>query len=648
MAYGTKYYFEFKDTVLHPGPATWRIQIDQKDYTGVSSLLPFMDSNPLTLERSAEDENKLSCFVGSKAVLRLVYDGVSIVPHPRVFKDIQEDTMLVSVFKDNVLNFKGFIKPDGAQYPLDISPIAYEINATDYINGFKSRSINLNADGKFFYGFISLSDFIKRTVFEAANYTGVSLNMMCRITPSVTSDAVSLFEKLYLHTDTFYTLEDGADSVYDALYKFLRSFRARLFFSAGTYWIQRIPDTFGLVPQLHKIDNSGAAGSIVSYTEAQQYKTIPSSDVYMLEGTGNVRTSPAIYSQKATYKLKALNKLTNFKWDVLHDTDFDIGVPEDWVPGSGEVELGDVARGGTGTVDDPYYMITKNSHGNKPLGYMVQSVSGLKAGQYLQLDLRGAMYYTTGIRFWVTIFGFSGVPGGISTYYLQSDGTWSTDSGTEILITGDKKTRTGSMSITSKAIPTNPDNTALTLSIKFFYVKPADDPEDPVPSGEVPRNWIYPVFLRAFNNLIGSVESNTVSSLVYSNTPSDENLTFLDMADSNISNCIYYDSSGTKIPIPQNNWKDQDTTEVKSLDSWAGNAILDEFNVVSNVLEIEVISNTLEFHQTIKQPNIDDGVRLVQLSDSYDVKDGQHKIVAEQVYAKDTGVGTYTTKSILK
>lgn len=646
MAYGIIYDFEFQDTVLYPGPATWRVRIDKKDYTDSVLYFPFMAENPLTLSRSAEDDSKISPFVGSKAVIRYEYDGTTDTPHPRVFKDIQEDTLLVSIYKDDVLNFRGFVKPDGGQYPLDNPPFTYEINATDYINGLKNKNINIANSGITFYGFISIADFIRRTLFIAANYTGVAVNWLNQIAPdAVAAIDGTLSTKLYFHTDIFLDYDTGPDKIYDALEKFLLSTRSRLIFSAGEYWIQRIPDTYAGADSVEQITVAGTSTRIGKrlFFEISGSST---DEVQYTEGSGIVRTTPAIYSQKAVYKLKAINRLTNFLWIDI-DNDFssvNFGRPLHWNETTATA-VGTVVRNGTGSPDDPYY-ITVSGATPGYAGYMVQSFGTVDSGQYMQLDLKAGIFYSTGLRVQVRITGFVG---SVSTYYLSSDGSWSGDSATEILVTGDKKTRSGSLSVTSKVIPDSGGGTLIPV-IEFRTVVAANDTEDPVPVGETVHNDIYPPYVRLFSNLIASIETTTVNSNNYSNQPADEDHTFIDLADNNLSNCVYYTDDGgtTYTALPLENWADTDLVDEKSLDEWGGLAIIDQFNVVSNTLEMEVTTNTLEFHHVITTPYVDDGVKLLQLSDDYEVKAGTHKITAEQVYEKGTGSGTYTIKSIPK
>lgn len=647
MAYNTLYYFEFDDAV-YPTSAHWRVQIDSNEYTGAPILLPYMDENPLTIARTSEDESKISPFVGSKATIRYVYDGTSATPHPRVFKDIQENTMLVSIYKNGVLNFSGYVKPDGGQYPLNTAPISYEINATDYINGFKNKKIGIGTSSSIYYGMLSIPDFLDRSLFYASDYTGVAVKIWNRIRPDVIA-AVSgpKMSALYLHTDAFFDYDDGADTVYDALLKFLVSFRLRLFFSAGTYWLQRVADAYAGTDTLeYAVPGSN---SLISVGTSDLFFTLtsnPTDAVKYVEDSGTVRITPAIYNQKETYQLKALNKLTNFLWENLV-TDFsspNFGRPIGWNY-TEATAVGTVSRGGAGSLDDPFYMrVSGSSTGYELIGYLTQAFSGVKAGQYVQLDVKAGIYWSTGQRVHVGLVPVSGTG---TAYGLDSSGNWVEDT-TEIVITGDKKTRLGNLSITSKIVPD--PGTTYVLTIGFLFVQPASDPEDPVPSGDVVHNNIYAPFVRVFSNLVSSIETNTYNSKNYSNTPSDENPVFLDMADSSLSNSVFYSTDGgpTVNPIPFNNWRDLDLNQTKSLDEWAGRTILDNFNVPSNTIEADVISNTLEFHHTLICPDVDDGIKAVQLSDTYDVRAGVHKIVAEQVFEKGTGTGTYTLKSITK
>ena len=536
--------------------------------------------------------------------------------------------------------------PDGGQYPLEGAPFTYNINATDYLNGMKNKSVAIGAGTTIFYGFTSIVDIIRRTLFTAADYPSVCVNWLLQLQPNATAAySGTRLSNLYMHTDIFYDYDDGPDSVYDALTKILLSFRARLLFSAGEYWIQRCADAYAGAASVEYILNE-SQGVDTTKTLFYTLPSQPTDAARYVEGSGLVRITPAIYQQKANYKLKAINRLTNFLWADLNNdiSSINYGRPLNWIL-STATAIGTVTRGGSGTQVDPWFIRVSGelSGSDEATGYLGQTLNGVKSAQYIQVDLKGNAWYSTGLR--VRIIAMS--TDGTETHYIDSSGNF-TDQETDILVSGDKKTRAASLSFTSKRFP----GVGLTYNIFFTLreVLPANDPEDPVPSGQVPHNDFYPIFIRFFSNLAASIETTTTNSKTYSNIPSAEEPTFLDMADPALSNCIFYttDSGVTYKALPFNNWKDLDLNQSKSLDEWSGRTTLDQFNVPSNIVEAEIYSNMLEFHHTLVIPDVDSGIKAVQLSDTYEVREGRHQLVCEQVYAKGSGAGSYTLKSINK
>ena len=629
MAYGLIYTFSFQDQI-YESPAMFRIDIEKKNYVGTYNVLPFLSDAPAILERYSDNEDKLTSIIGTKLTLGVVYDGISEVPHPSIFKNIQEDEYRVNVYKNNVINFRGFIKPDATSYPFTDPPFSYGINATDYFNGMKSKQIDLNVSGNFYYGPISFADFIGRTVFNAVDYTDAIINVLFRIQPQSMNPAKSVLGGIFVHTDSFYSSEDGPMSIYNALQQFLKSFRARIFFSAGTYWLQRISDIYFpytdviqyvyplTIDENFEIDKSHA-----------NYKD----DFYILEDTGNISVSPAIYSQKVNYRLKGLNQIRNFAW-------LEFNPPRDVVEWEVFSSF-NLERVGLGSAGNPFRLrIFEPSSGPSN---MQQEIGNIQVGQRIQLQLKLVGNYAKDIGIGV-LLGSTTDPG--NAYALDSGGNW------VHLIEGSvnnllfpvtiPKSGQAELDITSMPIPEYTPNFPVTVYVS--YPRPIDGG---APPGE--QTWvdIYPIFLRFFTSSVTDMESTTINDKVFSYIPDKDNLFYLDTDDALLSNTVYTDTGTEIVPIPLNDWMDDGLPQDKTLDYLAGQTILDNFNESSNVLEGDIRSNTLEFYQAIKVPQIDSGVTLLQIGDVYDMQKGIHKITAHQIFAKSYGDGTYTIKSII-
>lgn len=637
MAYGLRYYFEFTDDI-YEAPANWRVEWELKDHVGAVDMFPLMDDTPVVIERATEDENKLSAIVGTKMTLSCIYDGVSVVPHPRTFKNIQEDTYRITLYKNEVLYFRGFVKPDATSYPFADGPYPYQINATDYFNGMKSKSIDLNVDGKFYYGQIPLAGVLARTLFTAADYEDVAVRVLFRLRPdSMPGGSIpNILTHVSVHSDSFFTLEDGPLSIYDALRQLLQSLRARIFFSAGTYWLQRIGDIIEPYTEVLQFTNPGTTERVTVPKTTSFYGT----DFLILQDSGEINVTPAIYKQTANYHLKAINQIANFTWaNVTGD------VLDDWFTNP----EANTERVGAGTADENYRMRIFETGSASPITFSQPIVLTMFPGQRVQFEMKVEARYAKSIAAAVIVDNAAGASVGVLG--LDMNGAWGPPDGSESGTFGSyfklnvdisEKDNTGSINITSQALPNL--YSEYNVGVYIGRIHPVTDPVPP----EAPYIDVYPVFLRIFQVTITDVETAATNSKVFSLIPEKEDLFYLDANDDYLSNTLFVNNGTDILPIPKDNWRDEDTNDVKSLDWYAGRTIIDNFNECSNAVSGQIRSNTLEFYQSIYIGPIDDGVKLVQLRDRYNVRTGIHSVVAHQIFEKNSGVGVYTVKSLTK
>lgn len=630
MAYGLIYTFSFQDQIFE-APAIFRVEIAKKDYTGVVFILPFMAESPAIMERVTDDENKLTAIIGTKLTLGMVYDGVSVVPHPNTFKNIQEDEYSVIVYKNEVVNFRGFIKPDATSYAFANAPLVYNINATDYFNGMKSKIIDLDVGGSFYYGHISIADFIGRTVFRAVDYTDAKIKVLSSIRPAEMSLTRNFVNGLFLHTDSFYDIEEGPMKIYNALLLFLQSFRARIFFAEGTYWIQRIAQLYYPYDSVIMYEYPFTVIDNFPVNSHVHYKQ----DFLVIEGTGNISVSPAIYSQKANYKLKGLNQIRNFTWMEF--------TPPRTVDEWDVFSTYNVERVGQGSAGDPYRLRVFEPSPGEGTSSMRQLVTNVLVGQRVQFQLNLLGNYAKDIAVGV-LLGSTTDPG--NAYVLDSGGNWIRyqQGSTVYLFFPISLPKIGQtqVNIISAPIPEYVNNYPLTVFIA--YPRPIDGG---APVGEQTYVEVYPPFLRLFTSDVTDVESTTTNDKVFSYIPEKQELFYLDTGDELLSNTVYTDNGSAIVPVPLDNWTDDGLPLHKTLDYFAGETILDNFSLSSNVFEGDIRSNTLEYYQSIVIGEIDDGTTFMQISDVYDMRTGIHKIVAHQVYPKAFGDGTYTVKNII-
>lgn len=629
MAYGLKYYFEFEDG--HPiTPVNWRVELLRKDYLGSATVIPYQSEQPLVIEQSGEDEEKFTPMIGSKANITYIYDGESDTPIPEEFIKIVEDDYQMVIYRGGSLYWRGFVKPDNAQYPWVPPPFSFRINATDYFNGFRGTLMNLNKDGAFYYSFFTLGDFINRTIFHTVG-TDTVVNVLFTIKPSVISG--NILSNLYLHTDAFFDIDQGADTVYDALKKVMLDMGARLFYAAGEYWIQRIADIGNSSFNVIRVTPDNLNGTLHTITDVS--RSLPG-DIYFHELSQILRVEPAIKRQEFKYELKGLNRVRNFKWDTVGPPPSYSGQVAEWSgpnPGSGM----EIFRVGGGTTDDPYGLYISGT-GDVTIGALIYQLIGTIApNQYLTIDLNAMVYYTTGQRVRITL----GPMAGGTIFYLTSNGDWSDDPNTEILLTADKKSRQGSLSVTSKRTPFNIGQ--YTVSISIIGIQNADDPEDPVPPLSIPHNILFPVFVRIYNNLVYEINGKIVNNKTYSQQPPELKMFFLDIGDSNTSNCFFYNSSGTMKALPIDNW------DGKTIDQHMGLSRLDQYQEETYLLEGDLLSNDLQFHQHLIMSDYPlAGRKMLAIKDNYDVKSALHSVLYAEIKDNGTADGSYTTTSMSK
>lgn len=555
MAYGLKYWYEFNDG-LYNNNAVWRIELLKKDYTGSSDRLSKdLGARPLTFQRAAESEDKRTSIIGTKATVTYIVDGEPNTPLPEEFIDTEEDTYQLFVYKDGISYFKGFLKPDAISYEWVAGKYPVTINATDYFNKMKGEKMSITQflnvpDDPFYYHHISIFDVLNRTLFKALNYDETAVvKVMFNIRPESIPDDPdrNLFIDMFIHTDAFYTLDNGADSSYDALDKLLKALGCRIFYSDGAYWIQRIQEIGRDTFRVFELRTNNPFGP--SYIVSNPRQIIPT-DVKFASQAAGIDVEPAIYQQKNVYELKAINQLRNFKWDVFNAGEEN---PVGEFTGPNATTALGVFRFGSGTVEDPYFLTMSGGSGDPSLGETIfQNIfpaNNLRAGQYVQIDLKANIFWSAGLEVQVTIIPSTG---GGPTYTLDSGGKWDNISNPVITVGGDKKTRKGTLSVTSQPIPRTGDNYNLLFSI--IGPRPANDPNDPLPAGQTVRNDVYPAFVRIFNNLVTSIEATITNARSFSKKGSDDDVFFTDLSDPNLSNCFYRNDGGNYIPLPLNDW----------------------------------------------------------------------------------------------
>jgi hypothetical protein len=604
-------------------PASWEVLFYKKDGPIVDVVDLLGSANPLTIEWTNTDDNKFMTIIGSKVTIGYMYQGSPGEPLPDLFIDIEEDTWLIVVNKNGNLYWKGFLKPDNSGYPFIHPPFEFRMNATDYFQVMKSRTVDLNDPVLFLYDYITLKDFVARTLFHAVDYDDAVLRVLCTIHPNMISPA-DLFDQLYLHTDALFDFDKGPLPVYDCLNMICQSFGMRMFYAAGSYWMQRVAD---LDQQQYTVltlrPNADVVQEDIVDVLRQLGTSAPQNDMWYLERTQSVYITPALKKQDFTFKLRGINQLKNFDWRFWDGTNF-----ANWNNSDLETD-----RVGNGSIEDPYKVrVFPNNSSN--ITYIAQRFP-IVPGQLINLQVKSIGKNVRSQKINISIQPAGGPQ---IKYVLLSSGEWSKDQSqfNNMTYTIDKNFK-GTLDVRSVLIP--------------FDVTPGDEVVlyigDPVavenpPMGEDIYNDIYPVFLRLYDNNYQSINESITNNAAYSLKPDELSFFFLDTQDSGLSNNLFYDDAGVKKALPAKSWQSYKNSGIalRDLDEYMAWSYLDAQQVALYNVESDVFSNVLEFHNVARCVDLP-GKQFMLLRDKYDVRNCRHSLMIAEVKNEGTSSGIY-------
>lgn len=633
--YGTIYRIEFRDKEN----LLWRV--DFKIKNGGETETPLMlncgGPEPVIIEWNNSDENPFAPIISSKASITY-YRNSDTDPAPEVFINIEEDEWLVDISKlpDNtnpVLFWRGFVKPDNNTYPLVPMPYAFTINAVDFTFS-KGKVIDLNDENLFLYDFITIGDFIKRTLFHSIGYDDGIVKVLFSIKPAVIGSSL-VTQSLYVHTDAFYDFKNGGKSSYDALMQMLSSLNCRIFYSAGAYWIQRVPE-IGMNPQkIIVVTPDNTNGTETDNFDISQALGNSVSDTVIYLGKSQILTvNPAIKKQRVNYELKGINQIKNFDWRSDLQSPFN-----DW---EGDV-TGFYTRQGDGTLEDPFRIRVGDVTGSTfrsiwsriPVRVNKLLRLELKVKSYLTLPEPSAVRYDVFLKAVVVL-----VPAGDlgPVRWLGSNGAWNKGGVGEAEyyhISSNPKAKgnanTGTIEILSDPVPTiegTPDLEAL-LVIVDSGITPNP------PDGTTFYTELYPVFCRMYNDPYVTIQEDIVNTKKYSLNPENKEKFFLDIQDEGLSNTIFYEAGGIMTALPLNDW------EGKTIDEIALRGELDQQSKPSYSFSGDVYSNQLSFHHAVILTDFDNK-NMMLIRDKYSVMSCVHSIYATEIMPTGTGIGDYT------
>lgn len=601
---------------------TWRVDFLQKDGVITADPLILLGSDsPLKLDKQNRNEDQFSPIIKTTATISYIYRGGSD-PVPETFIDIENDEFLIEVYKNNVLEWKGFLNGDNNSYPWLPVPFSFTLTATDF-TFMDAALINLNETDLFLYDYITIGDFFNRTLFYATGYDDISLKILYNKKPAIIGSG-ELTDSLFIHTDAFYDFINGRDFVTVSLERFLNSIGARLFYATGSYWMQFIQD-IGTTPQsiltITPTDLSGVVST--NLDTAIIMGNIVGADLVYAQRTQEVLISKALKQQSFIYNVKTINKLGNFDWHAFTTDHPDAP----WIIGDGMT----FERFGTGVADDLYRLRTANQ-ATGTFRSLQQPFTAL-SGNRLSIQFKVTGNYVKEIAIGVRIG-----ENATAQFDLTASGSWGpTSTGTVSNIVfplSISSTNNGTFEVITDPIPAGAHTD---LHVRFAEIVPADS----VPVGETPYVDIYPVFIGIFNNEYISYTEKIVNPKKYSLVADDIELFFMDLQQSNISNTIYYDNAGVKTPLPAKNWSGKNIDEI-AVKLRADQQARPGFGILG-----DFYSNELSFQQMVSLYDKDMKPTL-QLRDSYQVRQCKHNIMVSEIMEEDAANAAYTITPVLR
>lgn len=628
--YGVLYRIEFDDIDL----VKWRIDICQKDLADLTTPFALTASDePVRIEKVNSDESLFSPIIKTNYVITYQVNDDAGCPPPETFIFIENDTFLIKSYKDGALEWKGFINPDNNTYPWVPNPFNFQITATDFTFS-QSEPIDLNDPVLFLYDYITVGEFLKRTLFHSIGYDDPILKILYTPKPAIIG-AGKITDNLYTHTDAFYSFTDGARFSYDCLTQFLKSIRARMFFSAGSYWLQYFEDIGTSDQQIITITPDDTAGVISTNidTVSSLGKTVFDEIDYKSQSQ-EIQINKALKQQTFNYELKPINKIKNFDWRTQEVSPF-----TDWEGGNSHF----YTRVGTGGVADQYRLhieaypsgVFDSIWSRIPVQVNKLVEVEFKVTGTINLPSPSAVNYSLYLKA-VVVLVKAGEIG--PRRWLSQDGKWNTITDGSV---GEAEyyhvevrpaASAGTLTVISDPIPTLAGVDSLEILIVIVDTGITPDP----PSGTTYWTELYPVFGRVYNDPYTSLREKVVNSPKYSFVAADDDdMFFLDINDPSYSNTLFYDDAGTKKALPLKNWSGQNLDEATvkltaDMQARPGITVMGDF-----------LSSKLHFHHGVTLTDRGD-LMMMQIRDKYSVKSGTHTLMLTELMAKGSAASTYT------
>lgn len=637
MAYNVQYFLPFTDFMGAP----WRIDLSLKD--GAMQPNPVQmtgTGSPLSLDKRNNGESLFTAVVPTVCTINYVVTSDND-PQPEIFFDTESDTWMVSVYKDGVLYWRGFMDGKSSNYSWMPYPYTFTLTASDF-DFMKGIPANVNLSGLLYYDFVTIGDFLNRTLLQSLPYEGVIKVSYSRTPQSISP--LTITEGVYIHTDAIYNFLKGPANVYESIEIFARSLGARWFFEEGSYWLQFISD-IGMSPQnVITISADNVTGTTDSVAGLFSWMGNTSFDtVVYRDGSQEVVLNRGLKSKLFSYDLKTINKVKNFDWRTDMQSPFD-----DW---EGDT-TGFFQRVGDGSAEDIYKLRIPDF--TAPGARSIWSRIPVRVGQRVRVNLKSKPFLTLGgpstNRFEVftkslVLLVEAGTIGTLQQRYLTAGGQWSTGSGSAggsgeneyYHVGGNPATaEIGQLDILSDPIPALEGVSNYELLLLVYDSGINENP----PPGSNYYTEFYPPFLGIYDSVYTKYEESIVNNGKLSLVDSDETMFYLDNGQDAYSNTLYYNNGSAFVPIPNNDW-----TGSKTIDEIAVRQYVDIQARTTNSVMGAFMSNQLTFQDGVFLRD-KAGMRTGIVRDNYNVAESSHSLMCQQVLPEGSANATYTVTPI--
>lgn len=625
--YNLRYRLEFDD-IHNRTPAKWKIEIlvREDSLSSISGIYDLTGSDtPLMITRGTQSSDKFEPILGSEVRIGVTLTDdlpdtakpyFSAPPEPKDFFTIDETELKVNIYKDTVLKWTGYCKPDYCEYQYTSKPYYFTIVATDRIALLKSQLVDL-ATAKSGNGYMSILSLLEDNgLFNA----GIGTNL--KVISSLQNNFIGrTFEDKNVRFENVVDSDGNALNVYDSLVALATSFGARIFYEDNAFWFQRIEDLITETPTVHSYANS----------ETPTDSTLAIRKIVK----GDISSAEAIYASEIDISIGAAYKqakidldykfrgwLQNFNWLEWDGSNF-----AHWTKSNATID-----QHGSGTLDDPYTLFFQKNASNT--GIVWQAIEGVLQNTLFTLDCKIKFLKTQRCAFRLficdTATGSQDQSDDSLKRLVYLNGNWGDaqsnlgNAGNIYADRNDHNDLDFSIDITHKwwlnenGFPADPDQTYTFL---IYIIDPDGSfSEDGAYTGmEVGE---IKLALRSNDN-IGEIDTTRLKKDYSTLNDIDDNL-YIDSSVF-VANSVYVDLIPTK-PLWQTDFI-KFSTKLQSINLYSRlNVCAKPYKIMSGTF----FSNIISFENVIQQA-FGDYSLFIQMYDEYDVKKCSHKMQLAEI-----------------